>query len=234
VTRDRGRTGPLLGAALACLVTAGCATVAGPQQTQTRTIAAVGTVELSSSGDLVLTQGPAPSLRITAGENVIGHLTSSVHGDRLTLGSDGSLRVLGRVRYDLVLPAARTVDLSGSGNVHVSAPNALQQLQLPGSGNVRVDGLRSGELTVDLSGSGQVAVAGSVSRQQISISGSGRYSGGGLASQDAVVTIGGSGSADVSAERTLAASISGSGAITYTGDADVTTSVTGSGSVVHR
>jgi hypothetical protein len=216
------------------LAAVGCATVAGPEQTQTRTIAAVGTVELSSSGDLVLTQGAAPLLRITAGENVIGHLTSSVHGDRLTLGSDGSLRVLGRVTYDLVLPAARTVDLSGSGAVHVAAPSALQRVLLPGSGTVRIEGLRSESLTVDLSGSGQIAVAGGVTRQQVSIGGSGRYSAGGLASQDAVVTIGGSGTADVSADRTLAASISGSGTITYTGNAAVTTSVTGSGSVVHR
>lgn len=224
---------------LAGLLTAGCATVVGPfatgpQQTQTRTISAVSAVELESSGDLVLTAGATPSLRITAGRNVLGHLTSDVHGDRLTLGDDGSLHSSGRIRYDLVLPAARAVQLSGSGTVQATAPSALRQVSLPGSGDVRVDGLRTDALSVDLSGSGRVTVAGTTTRQQVSISGSGQYSASGLASQDAQVTISGSGDASVSANRTLTATISGSGNITYSGGAAVTSKISGSGSVVHR
>lgn len=225
--------------ALAALVAAGCATAvgpfdAGPQQTQPRTISAVSTVELAGSGDLVLATGAPPSLRITAGRNVLGHLTSTVHGDRLTLGDDGSVRNYGRVRYDLVLPAARAVQLSGSGRVEVQTPSALRQISLPGSGDVRVDGLTTDQLTVDLAGSGRVAVSGTTTRQQVSIGGSGDYSAHGLASQDAQVAVSGSGDADVTVSRTLTATISGSGAIIYSGDAVVHTSVTGSGDVVHR
>ena len=229
----------LLAVLLAGLLSAGCATVIGPfqpgpQQTQTRTIGAVSAVELAGSGDLVLATGAPASLRITAGRNVLGHLTSHVQGDRLTLGDDGSLRNYGRVRYDLLLPAARVVQLSGSGNVQVSAPSALQQISLPGSGDVRVDGLATGALTVQLSGSGRVTVAGTTTRQQVSIGGSGEYSAHGLASQDAQVAISGSGDADVTVSGTLNATISGSGAIRYSGDAVVHSTVTGSGDIVHR
>jgi hypothetical protein len=229
-----------LGAVLVGLGAVACSAVGpvvadpGPQQTQTRTISAVSTVDLAATGELVLTGGDTASLRITAGRNVIGHLTSAVHGDRLTLGSDGSVHDAGRVRYDLVLPAARVMEVSGSGSVEVAAPSALQQVLLPGSGRVRVDGLRVEQLTVDLSGSGEIAVAGSTTRQRISIGGSGRYSGGALASRDAEVTISGSGSADITASRTLTVTVSGSGAVTYSGDATVHSSVTGSGAVVRR
>lgn len=224
---------------LAGVVVAACATVvgpfdAGPQQTQTRTISAVSAVELAGSGDLALVTGAPASLRITAGRNVLGHLTSVVRGDRLTLGDDGSLRNYGRVRYDLLLPAARVVQLSGSGNVRVSAPSALRQIALPGSGDVRVDGLTTDQLSVDLSGSGRVTVAGTTTRQQISIDGSGDYAAHALASQDAQVSVSGSGDADVTVSRTLTATISGSGAIVYSGDASVHSTVTGSGHVVHR
>lgn len=237
--RSKRRTARvLLGTALTGLVGAGCTTVAGtspgPQQAQTRTISAVSAVDLMSSGELVLSGGASPSLRISAGRNVIDHLTSDVRGDQLSLGTDGSVRDVGAVRYDLVLPAARAVQLSGSGTVHVTAASALQQVLLPGSGSVRVDGLRTDALTVGLSGSGQVTVAGSTTRQQVSIGGSGRYSAVGLASQDAQVTISGSGSADVTASRTLAVTVSGSGRVTYAGGAVVTSSVTGSGTVVRR
>ena len=222
------------------LVAAGCSTTgsmvpaSGPQETQTRAISAASAVDLAASGELLLTVGGSPALRITAGRKVIDHLTSDVQGDRLTLGSDGSVRTFGRVRYDLVLPDPRVVELTGSGTVQVTPTSGLQQVLLPGSGNVRVDGLSTEELTVDLSGSGQVTVGGSTVRQRISISGSGRYSAGGLASQDAEVTISGSGSADISVSRTLTTTVSGSGSVTYTGDAAVTSSVTGQGAVVRR
>jgi len=212
----------------------GCATVRGPQQSQMRTIGAASVVDLATAGELLLTGGGSPSLRITAGKNVISHLTSDVRGDRLTLGSDGSVHDFGTVRYDLVLPAARVVELSGSGTVQAKSPSALHQLLLPGSGEIRVDGLQAEHLTVNLSGSGLVTVAGSATRQLVSIDGSGRYSADGLASQDAQVTIGGSGSAAVTASRTLTATISGSGTITYRGNAVVRSTVTGSGSVVRR
>jgi hypothetical protein len=220
--------------ALVGLLAAGCTTAEGPQETQARAVSAVSAVDLAASGEVLLTGGESPSLRVTAGRNVIGHLTSAVDGDRLTLGSDGSVSDFGSVRYELVLPAARVVELSGSGDVHVTAPSALEQVSLSGSGDVRIDGLKTEMLTVDLSGSGQVTVAGSTTEQHISLGGSGRYSASGLASQDAEVTIGGSGTADITASRTLTATVSGSGTVTYSGDAVVTSSVPGSGAVVRR
>src|SRR3569833_2048896 len=122
--RDVARSGRaaavLLGAVLAGSITAGCATAgpilgAGPSETQTRDVSAVSAVDLAASGTLVLTGGDSPALRITAGRDVIDHLTSDVNADRLTLGTDGPVHSVGRVRYDLVLPAAHVVELSGSG-----------------------------------------------------------------------------------------------------------------------
>jgi len=239
-TNSRSTAGVALGSALVGLLTAGC-TMFGPSardpgdpQTQTRTVSAVSAVDLAAAGELVLTAGSTPSLHITAGRNVLPHLTSDIQGDRLTLGHDGSTGDLGLVHYDLVLPAAQVVELSGAGTVRVTATRTLQKVLLPGSGIVRAEGLSTEELTVDLPGSGQITVAGSATRQRITISGSGRYSAAGLTSEDADVTISGSGSADVEARHTLTATVSGNGAITYTGDATVTSSITGHGTVVHR
>jgi hypothetical protein len=220
-------------------IATGCGTAgqildAGPSETQTRAVSEVSAVDLAAGGRLVLTSGSSPSLRITAGRKVIDHLTSDVKEDRLTLGSDGSVHNFGPVRFDLVLPAARVVELSGSGAVEVAAPSALQQVLLSGAGDVRVDGLSTDELTVDLSGSGQLTMAGSATRQHVSIGGSGRYSAGGLRSQVADVTISGSGSADVTVSGTLTAAVSGSGSVTYSGDAAVTSTVTGHGTVTRR
>ncbi|MGZ4670711.1 MAG: GIN domain-containing protein [Blastococcus sp.] len=134
MTRRRHTAGVVLGTVLVGLISTGCATVRGPQQTQTRTVSAVSAVELATSGELVLTGGSPASLRITAGENVLAHLTTDVRADRLTLGSDGTVHDVGPVRYDLTLPAARVVELSGSGVVRVSAPALCSRCSCPARG----------------------------------------------------------------------------------------------------
>lgn len=224
---------------LATLAVAGCGTFAGGAdpgrpRSEDRPIVDASAVELATSGELVLTTGDAASLRITAGENVLDHLTSDVSDERLVLGTDGSTVDLGEVRYELVLPEVRAVELSGSGSVQVSAPSALGEIVLSGSGRIGVDGLGGEELTVELSGSGEITVDGEVTRQIVDIDGSGTYDGSGLSSEDAEVRIGGSGTADVTVDGGLRAVVEGSGTITYAGDAVVDSEIDGSGTVTPR
>src|SRR5205085_9894185 len=112
----------------------------------------VSQVQLDTSGDLTLTTGETPSLKVTAGRDVLRHLTSEVHGDRLVLGTAGSVGNLGEVGYDLVLPAAAQVELTGSGSIHAASPSALTAIDVSGSGEVRAEGLDVDGLTVSLSG----------------------------------------------------------------------------------
>lgn len=225
--------------AVAAVFLTGCGTSffgadPGPARTEDRPIQAVSEVELATSGDLTLTTGDAPALRITAGENVIGELTSDVRGDRLTLGTRGSVGNLGDVRYELVLPAARLVQVSGSGTAHTTSPRALGTIVLDGSGEVRAEGLSSDDLTVELSGSGRVIVDGRAGRQRVELDGSGGYDARDLDSTDAEVTVSGSGTADVQVSGTLDAVVEGSGSITHGGGATVHSRVDGSGSVEER
>jgi hypothetical protein len=206
----------------------------GPTRSADREITAVSEVELATSGDLTLTTGPAPSLRITAGRDVLPHLTSEVHGDRLVLGTKGSVGSLGVVRYELVLPAAHVVELSGSGSIRSSATSTLEELVLSGSGEIRADGLDVEALTVELSGSGTVTVAGTATRQTLQLDGSGTYRAAELDSTHAEITIVGSGSADVQVTGTLKAVIEGSGSVTYGGGATVDKRIEGSGTVEER
>jgi hypothetical protein len=206
----------------------------GPTRSEDRDIPAVSEVELATSGDLTLTTGETPTLRITAGRDVLPHLTSEVHDDRLVLGTKGSVGNLDEVRYELVLPAADAVELSGSGSISAASPSALTGIVLSGSGEMRADGLAVDELSVELTGSGTITVAGTAARQTLELDGSGTYGAAELDSTDAVVTIGGSGSADVQVTGTLKAVIEGSGSVTYGGGATVDEEIDGSGSVEER
>jgi hypothetical protein len=206
----------------------------GPERTEDREIQAVSAVELATSGDLTLTTGETPALRITAGRDVLDHLTSEVDGDRLVLGTKGSVGNLGEVRYDLVLPAAHSLELSGSGGIRAVSPSALGGIEISGSGEIRAEGLDVDELTVSVSGSGTVTLAGRAGRQTVELDGSGDYAAAELDTEDAEVTVSGSGTADVQVSGTLRAVVEGSGTITHGGGASVDTDIEGSGSVEER
>src|SRR4051812_35878461 len=206
----------------------------GTARTEDRPIDDASAVELATSGDLTLSAGETAALTITAGENVLEHLTSEVSDGRLTLDTDESVGNLGDVRYELVLPDVRAIELSGSGTVQVAAPSALDHLVLSGSGEVTVDGLSPDELAVQLPGSGDITITGDAPRQTVSIDGSGSYQATDLSSKEAEVTIDGSGTADVTVSDSLQAVVEGSGTVTYGGDPDVDSQVDGSGEVRPR
>jgi hypothetical protein len=203
---------------LIAVVLAGCSAAVdldpGPPRTEDRTVPAVRSVELATPGTLVVTTGE-PALRITAGADVIGDLTSQVQDGVLVLDSARSIDEFGDVRYELALPG-------------------LRELEVGGSGDVRVTGLAVDEFTVTSSGSGTITTSGSADKQSVRLEGSGRYDGTAFPTREAEVTVAGSGQADVQVTGTLDAVVEGSGTITHAGGATVASRIDGSGTVRAR
>jgi hypothetical protein len=228
---------PVALAALAALVLAGCSgsldTDPGPARTEDRPVAAVTRVELATPGTLLVTPG-APALRVTAGADVIGALTSTVVDGVLVLDSARSFDEFGDVGYRLTLPDLQVLHVSGAGGATVGPPSTLRELEVGGSGDVAVTGLAVDALTVTSGGSGTITTAGSAGRQSVRLEGSGSYDGTALTTRDAEVTVAGSGRADVQVTGTLRAVVAGSGTVTHSGGATVDSRVDGSGSVRAR
>lgn len=224
----------LVGASVLVLLT-GCGLVANPgaETSEQREVGeSVTAVELDTSGRLVVEVGGSPGLTVTAGENVLEHLTSEVDGDTLVLGTDGSRGRFGNIRYELVVSDLTRVAVRGSGGAEADGvgTDALE-LEVSGSGDVDLTGLDAQTLGVGISGSGAVRADGRVERQEIVISGSGGYDGANLASTEADVQVSGSGEARVDVSDRLDATVSGSGDVVYTGDPQVRATTTGSGDV---
>ncbi|MFH8252784.1 head GIN domain-containing protein [Microbacterium sp. B2969] len=227
----------VLGAAASVLVLSGCVPfiASGPMTSQDREVDAVTTVVLDSSGDLSISEGE-PKLVVHAPEDALEHLTSDVEGDTLVLGVKPGFDLgLGKVRYELTLPALQAVELNGSGDVEstVSASGTVR-LTVEGSGDVTWTGLDAERVEVGLSGSGDLELRGSATELEIQLDGSGSVDAEHLDTQNAVVAIGGSGDADVTASGSLSVDISGSGRVTYSGDPELDSNVSGSGEVVRR
>jgi hypothetical protein len=231
----RGRHVALLLAAAIVVGLGGCGIGRdlGPTTTDEREIDDVSAVDLRTGGDLTITTGSGPLLRITAGADVLDELTSETRDGVLVLGAAGPrLGGYGDVRYELAVPALAGVRVSGSGDVRVDEIDGKRlDLVVSGSGSVTAESVTLVDLTADISGSGSVRLAGTADQQDVRISGSGDYAAADLATEQTRVVISGSGNADVAADDTLVAEVSGSGHVTYAGDAEVTSRVSGSGSV---
>jgi len=213
----------------------GCALLpdAGPPVTREQRVGQASAVMLRTSGDLVVTRGDAASLTTTASERAFEVLTFEVVDGVLVLDSDGPMMPgLGRVRYELTLPALESVGVEGSGDVEADFSGASEvEIDVRGSGDVTGDALEADSVVVSVSGSGDVRLDGTTAEQSVTIRGSGDYRGRGLTSDTATISIAGSGDAEVHATDTLDVSIAGSGSVRHTGGARVDSDVAGSGDV---
>jgi hypothetical protein len=224
----------------AALLLAGCGwnliVGAGQVASETREVSGFDAVQLTGSGDLIITQGDEEALTIEAEDNILPYLSSTVQGGTLVLGADTNWTTIVRptrpVRYLLAVQELRAIDVSGSGTVQAGSLTAEQlAVTVSGSSDVIIEQLAAAGLTYTVSGSGNANMAGEVTAQQVEISGSGDYQAGDLASQTAEVRISGAGSATLWVQESLEADISGSGTVRYYGSPAVSSQVSGSGDV---
>src|SRR5262249_31948418 len=78
----------------------------GTSATEDRKIGDVTEVELSGIGNLVINQGEVPSLSVTADDNILPHLVTETHGNKLTLHTESgfNLRPKTPITYTLTVP----------------------------------------------------------------------------------------------------------------------------------
>ncbi|MEO8262229.1 MAG: head GIN domain-containing protein [Pseudolysinimonas sp.] len=228
---------PLVLSSVAVVALAGCAPVygfSGARVSDDRDIESVDSVEVRTDGDLSVTVGDTPSLRISAPQGIIDRLTSDVVDGVLVLGVQGPTFGFdfGRITYELTVPELSSLSIEGSSDVTADFTGAdVVLISIDGSGDVDGSGIDAQSVTTEVSGSGDIELTGRTDEQVVDISGSADFGGEDLISRTTRVSLSGSGDIEVHATETLDAEISGSGEVRYRGGAAVTSEVSGSGSV---
>jgi hypothetical protein len=229
----------LAGAALWPSGTASAATAgSGRAATEARAVAPFEAIAVQGEIELVVRQSDAPSLAVTADDNLLPLLETVVEGGTLKLRFRAGERVRPKTAPKVVVEATRlkAVSAAGSGNLRLDGLRAPAfALSIAGSSDAVLHGLQVDALQVSVAGSGDVHGDGSARTLKVSIAGSGDVDLTALQADEVRVSIAGSGDAAVTANRTLQASVAGSGDVRYRGNvATVTTSVVGSGRVSRR
>jgi len=210
------------GAALPAVLVTACGGAglvgSGTAAAQTRHLAAFSGVDLAGSSTVTIRAGGRQSVVVHADDNLLGQVTTQVHGTTLVIGTRGSFTTNSPMRVQISVPSLEAVTLSGSGSGAITAGN-----------------IQARRLSVRLSGSGVVRASGTVTRLDVSLGGSGDAQLGQLVARDVHAVLAGSGRIVTRAANTLQASVPGSGTIVYSGNpAHVTRSITGSGAITRR
>jgi hypothetical protein len=186
----------------------------GVTATEERALAPFSAIDLSGESALTVRVGGPQSVVVSADDNLVERVTTTVEGGTLVVDTEGSFRTTSPMSITVVVPS-------------------LEELGLSGSGAVDAEGVRGEQLVVLLSGDGLVHAAGRVGTLDVTLSGTGDADLAGLVAADVRAELGGTGRIEVHASRTLDASITGTGTITYRGTPqEVTQRVTGTGVVV--
>lgn len=205
----------------------------GPVQNEGRTVRDFHAIDLQISGDVEVTVGETFSVEVSAQQNLLPILQTTVDDGTLRIFSDENFNTSEPIKIRVTAPSLDALAIGGSGTLRVL--NALQNekmdISVGGSGDVYCPQSDFGSLSTSISGSGTIQLGGKARDMRSDISGSGDVKAKGLTTNTLKVSISGSGtvSADVTTE--LRADISGSGDVFYSGSPATNTSVSGSGTV---
>jgi hypothetical protein len=203
MSTTRWRSG-FIRTALVALATAaalaGCSRMeSGPVRTESRNVGDFHSVEVRGSADATVRVGPATSLSVTAGENMLAELTTEVRDGKLIVEQKRHL-FWDNADVDLVVttPALRAVTVLGAGNVEVH--------------DARGESLRLG-----VNGAGNMTAMGEVDSLEVDINGAGNAELAGLKARKARAVLNGAGNLTVNASDELNAVVNGVGSVRYVG-----------------
>jgi len=220
-----------------------------------REISDFSKVHLSGLGNLKIELGDEEHLRIEAEDNLLEHIETEVHGDKLIIEIEERINLHPRkpINYYLTVTDLDAISISGSGTAEAPHLKAERfSVGLSGSASVHIDGLDSESVKLDISGSGTIEIGrmvtgsleaeiggsgdvsingGKADMQEIGIGGSGSYNARNLECAQADVDLSGSASLVLKVSDLLEADISGSGSVKYVGTPKIDADISGSGSI---
>lgn len=220
----------------ACVVPVNAITVRGSGKvvTEKREVKGIGSIQLSTLGKLEIIQGADEGLEISAEDNLLPHLITTVQGQKLEIRTANNVTIQPSrdITYTLRVKNLSGIYTSSLGSINANQLTADKiEIGISSSGNVSIGTLIAGDLRIRISSSGDLNLAGRVTTQDVDISSSGDYTGGDLQSQSAFMRISSSGNARIWVVNDLNVQISSSGNVDYYGSPKVATNLSSSGKV---
>jgi hypothetical protein len=227
----------------ACLVFIMMATISscmtigsGNVISEDRAVSGFSKVLIKGSGNLFIGQGDVESLTITAEDNLIPLITTTVSGDTLTISQKQGTSISAAKSREIYLKVKDLVSISASGSVNINCSGLSTKnlnIKTTGSSDVIISNLIATGVDISASGSGNYTLAGKTDNLKIAFSGSSDCSAENLESKECTVKSTGSGNISINVKDNLNVFIGGSGTVSYIGNPTIDSKITGSGKLEH-
>jgi hypothetical protein len=187
---------------------------------ETREVADFTEIEMSVPGTLEISPGEAGSLRLTADDNLIERIETTVEGGTLRITSPGvQPRPSSPLRVHLTVRELRSVTGTGAATITLEGMRGeALAINLTGAGRVRGSGFELERLSLSLSGAAGATLAGSARELALEVTGAGEVNASNLEVARARVQLVGAASARVNASEHLSGSAVGASSLTYHGE----------------
>lgn len=212
----------------------GCVKGSGEPIKSTVVLDAFSGIVVDGSMDVRLMRSPVREVKVEGQPNLIELVDLIVQNGTLHVSTSKCYKSPYPFVVHVALPSVESLTVHGSGSVHGTGPFTLPNLtvEVMGSGAVhmQVDARR---ITALVQGSGDVLLNGSCGALSSTVQGSGTINADAMTCSTAVAKLKGSGSITVQATDKLEAEIDGSGTIRYRGEPVILQQqVNGSGSII--
>lgn len=190
---------------VAMLALSGCGLRgSGTAATELREVESFAKIDLSGAFELVVhvEPGVAQKVEVTADDNIVGKITTTVSGNELDVELDDEVtfvRPKTPLRVEVWTPSLIGVDASGASEI-------------------LVEGLSGESFEIQLSGASDSTLRGAVDRFEAQISGAGDLHAKDLQAKVVELRLSGAGDATVWASESLDVDVSGAGDVTYFGN----------------
>lgn len=189
----------------------------GMSKTEQREAKGFTGISFTGVGAVIVEQGESESVTVTADDNVLPLLETSVADGTLNLGFKSGSSVNTKTPIEFRV-----------------AVKSLDKVSVSGAGNVSIKGLKTTRLEIRISGVGNVTAKGSADELDMSLTGTGNFDGAQFTVKKARAHCSGVGCAVVNAAEDLHATVSGVGSIEYLGNPAVTQTMSGIGKIRKR
>jgi hypothetical protein len=229
----------LVSALFALLLALPCAaetlTGSGRAAHEERAVAGFHGIAVSVPAHVEVLQGEREGLAISADDNVMPRIESTVERGELRIRFPRDLQVRTRTPIEITVRARKIDSHSLAGAVRLEAQRLRAEdlaARLSGAAQLVLPDLAARSLSIRASGHCHAMTSGKVESFELEIAGSGEINAARLEERRAAVRISGSAQAVVWVHDWLSASVTGSGAVHYFGDAALERRLVGSGRVV--
>jgi len=188
-------------------------------QREDRSISGFTRLEVSSSFEVILTQGNSESLTIEADEHIIDKIKTRVTGNTLEVYTKGTIRNYKVMRVYITFKQLESIELSGA--VKITADQSLQfdrlKLDISGACSLEFD-MEADRLDLDLSGASKLILNGFVNYLDADCSGSSKLMLAGLKTKTIFLDSSGATTAEFWVTELLDVKSSGASNVRYKGE----------------